>query len=544
MADTQWIEVGPNDWVEFPSTMSDDQIRGAIQKNQPSVASDVAKSAGTGLMRAFTSGLAGLPGDIVSLGRAGAEKLSDITGGAITPVAEGKYTKTPPTSAELQQKMEAIGVPFHTPETTAGRYAQSVAEMAGPLGWVGRGSRAAKAAANVGAGLGAQAGEDLTGSPVGRLVGGAAGSLSPAAAVRAASPIRAASPELTQAADRLMARGIIPSAGQVTGSTNLQWAEGWLGNTPGSGAVARDFEDTAQRAFNRNLFASAGYNADRATQQNINGMFRTLDRDFNDIKSRTLLPITPMLENEIRQAVDDYHAVTPAANQVRRPQQILDEIQTRAGQMLSGTAYQSWRSELSDMARTAIQSTRNVSAGQALRRIVNALDDQMERQLRATQSPDLGRFRELRRRWGNAATITDAIGTSEKANDFTPAGLRQALESRDPRGYARGQGDLAQLARDADLVMRDLPEHRRNWWYIFHALAAVGALATGQVNTAAGVIASEPVVGRALMSEPVQRYLRNQAAVPLRGTVPSAGSAALRGGISALEPTSPDDALR
>lgn len=509
----------------------------------PSVAADVAKSAGTGLLKAFTSNLAGLPGDIVSLGKAGAQKLSDITGGFIQPAPETAHTRTPIGSQEIQQKMEAAGVPFHQPETMPGRFAQSVTEMAGPLGWLGRGTRAAKVAANVGAGVGAQAGEELTGSPVGRIVGGFAGSMSPAAAARAVSPIAAATPDFTAAANRLMARGIIPTAGQATGSRNLQLAEGLLGNVPGSGAAARDFEDQAQRAFNRNLFQSAGYNADRATQQNINGMFRNLDRDFNDIKSRTAMTITPQVENEITNAVDGYHAVTPAANQVARPQQILDEIRSRAGQMMSGATYQTWRSQLSDMARDAVQSTRNASAGLALRRIVDALDDGMERALRAANSPDLGRFRELRRRWGNAATITDALGNGDKANDFTPRGLVSALESRDPRGYARGQGDLAQLARDADLLLQALPEHRRNWWWLYHAIGAIAATASGHAAPAAGVVAAEPLIGRAIMSAPVQGYLRNQATVPLRGRLPGAGSAALRGGVAGLEPTSPEDAL-
>jgi hypothetical protein len=507
------------------------------------VAEDVAKSAGTGLLKAFTSNLAGLPGDVQRLVEAGSERLL------------GPDTRTPeqraathiarlPTSETIQKKMEDVGVPFHQPESMPGRFAQSVAEMGGPLGWLGRGTRTAKVLTNVGAGVGAQAGEELTGSPYGRLAGGIAGSLSPATAVRTASPIAAATPELTAAANRLIARGILPTAGQATGSNNLQMAEGLLGNVPGAGAAAKRFEDTAQRAFNRNLFQSAGYDADRATQQNINGMFRNLDREFNDIKARNALPLTPQVVDEIRNAVSDYHAVTPVANQVRRPQDILDEINQRAGGLMSGEAYQSWRSQLSDMARDAVQSTRNVSAGNALRRIVNALDDGMERALRAANSPDLGRFRELRRRWGNAATITDALGSGDRANDFTPRGLVHALESRDPRGYARGQGDLAQIARDADLLLQALPEHKRNWWYLMHLVGAPVAAFFAGLPISASVIAAEPILGRTIMSDPMQAYLRNQAAVPLRTQVPGVGSAVLRGGISGLEPTSSDDALR
>jgi hypothetical protein len=65
----------------------------------------------------------------------------------------------------------------------------------------------------------------------------------------------------------------------------------------------------------------------------------------------------------------------------------------------------------------------------------------------------------------------------------------------------------------------------------------------GHFTTPAAVIAAEPVVGRTIMSGPAQAYLRNQAAVPLRGTMPGAGTAVLRGGISALAPTDPNDAL-
>jgi hypothetical protein len=69
------------------------------------------------------------------------------------------------------------------------------------------------------------------------------------------------------------------------------------------------------------------------------------------------------------------------------------------------------------------------------------------------------------------------------------------------------------------------------------------ALAMGHFTTPAAVIAAEPVVGRAFMSAPAQRHLRNQAAMPLRDEMPGAGTAALCGGISALAPTDPNDAL-
>jgi hypothetical protein len=247
----------------------------------------------------------------------------------------------------------------------------------------------------------------------------------------------------------------------------------------------------------------------------------------------------------------DYLAMTAPGLRTPLVERFLDEIQNRAGIMLSGEAYQSWRSQLSAIARDEIQNTRNVPRAQAPFDIVDALDDAMDRTMQRAGSPDLGRFRELRRQWGSASLITDAIGTGDKANDFDVSKLAQAVKSRNPRAYAQGRGDLAQLARDADVMLQDLPAHHRNWWYIFHAIGTAAGALTGHAPITAGVLAAEPVIGRTTMADPVQRYLRNQTAVPQRGQVPpwTGEQAAIRSlnaaaQTDALSQQQPNDALR
>lgn len=93
----------------------------------------------------------------------------------------GEY-ETPhlmPSSQDLIGRAESVvpGIDYQ-PKTIPGRYLGSAAEVAAnPTNYLGPGGLVGKAAAGVVSGLGAQAGEDITGGPVGRFVGGLAAPL-------------------------------------------------------------------------------------------------------------------------------------------------------------------------------------------------------------------------------------------------------------------------------------------------------------------------------------------------------------------------------
>jgi hypothetical protein len=137
----QRIDVPGMGVVEFPDGMNDDQITAAIKQNmpqQPSTAADVAKSAGIGVAKGAI-GLAGLPGDLAELGAKGINAATGYLGpklGMDIPQVTGRHEQPWfPTSGEIQKNVEGSTGEFYKPQTTAGKYAQTVGEFLPALLW-------------------------------------------------------------------------------------------------------------------------------------------------------------------------------------------------------------------------------------------------------------------------------------------------------------------------------------------------------------------------------------------------------------------------
>jgi hypothetical protein len=218
---------------------------------------------------------------------------------------------------------------------------------------------------------------------------------------------------------------------------------------------------------------------------------------------------------------------------------IADRFKSGGGSM-SGKDYQAIRSRLSRMANSYKNSDPEFSS--ALRGLRNALDSGMERSINPA---DAGAWSELRRQYANMKTLENAIGGAggEEAamGLISPARLRMAASSGNRGGYARGQGDFAELAKAGQAVMSPLPNSGtaartavRNLGSPM--LAGGGALAGGIPGLVAG-LAAPTLAGKALMSAPMQRYLSNQAVSGASNPVREAIIAALlRGGtIPAVE---------
>jgi hypothetical protein len=137
----------------------------------PSTLGDVASSFGRGVAKGAI-GLAGLPGDVSHLVGEGVEKAGEFLGAAPRPVPN---LSGPPTSAALTKDVEGVTGKFGKPETTAGKYAESVGEFV-PSAAIGPGGIATKAATTLAGGVGAEAGGELTEGtalePYGRFAGG------------------------------------------------------------------------------------------------------------------------------------------------------------------------------------------------------------------------------------------------------------------------------------------------------------------------------------------------------------------------------------
>jgi hypothetical protein len=147
------IQIGAPDGsiVEFPGGTSDDVIRSAMAKaypappqasaavtpqattDKPSVAADVAKSGGIGVVKGGL-GLLGSLGDLTDLGAKGIEKASNFVSDRLgvdryqRPAAPS-ILQNIPTGGSLQKNVEGVTGEFYQPKTTAGEYAQTAGEF-------------------------------------------------------------------------------------------------------------------------------------------------------------------------------------------------------------------------------------------------------------------------------------------------------------------------------------------------------------------------------------------------------------------------------
>ena len=102
---------------------------------------------------------------------------------------------------------------------------------------------------------------------------------------------------------------------------------------------------------------------------------------------------------------------------------------------------------------------------------------------------------------------------------ISPAQLRNAVKTANKRAYVRGQNDLGNLARAGEAVMKPLPQSgtapRQAAMNALNVLSAIGGNAAAGPAGALAAVGAPAMLGRAVMSEPVQGYLANQLAGPI-----------------------------
>lgn len=381
-------------------------------------------------------------------------------------------------------------------------------------------------------------------SETGAKWGGALGFLSPfvvagasKAAEKVISPFRT-SPERTAAANLLQQEGVPLTAGQKTGSKWLQYRESELG-----GGRAADFMEKQAEAFTDAAMRRAGGKG-LANSDNMGELARRIGQGFDDVSSRNTLRVDQGLVNDMNRAAQEYARVLPTEKRSifqSLGNDIADRFKAGQGTM-SGKDYQTIRSRLTRMAQNYRNSDSEFSS--AIRGLRDALDSGMERSINPA---DAGLWSELRRQYGNMKTLERAVagagGEAAGLGVISPARLRMAASSGNRGGYARGQGDFAELAKAGQALMTPLPNSGTAQRMAAQGIAAaimggVGGAGAGPVGLAAG-LAGPAIAGRALMSGPVQSYLANQAAGPLSPLARAWATAMLTGNTSALSPRLP-----
>jgi hypothetical protein len=174
---------------------------------------------------------------------------------------------------------------------------------------------------------------------------------------------------------------------------------------------------------------------------------------------------------------------------------------------------------------------------------------------------DLGAFQDVRSKYRNLVAIEHAAtsaGADAAGGILSPQQMRTALASGgNRRSYARGIGDLAPLTNAGNAILTNVPQSgtapRLLAARLLHggeAGAGIGFLAGGPagatVGGPTGAIANAvvpPLIGRTIMSRPMQSYLANQL-VPGIGRNPNisklAAALAAYGGKKAADSQRPD----
>jgi hypothetical protein len=342
-------------------------------------------------------------------------------------------------------------------------------------------------------------------------VTGAAVPLAIAGGRRLVSPIRAPA-ERAPLVNVLQKEGIDLTAGQRTSSRPLQYIESTLGDMPGAGGAASEVQRRQGQQYTQAVLKRVGSNAKLATPDALDDAYKVIGQQFDDLAARNTLQIDKKFALDVGRTVKEYVELVNPSQRAPVVGGIVEDIISMSrenGGKIPGELYQSLRSRLDRAAR----GTKDPELGGFLRSMRDALDGGMQRSIPPT-SGDAAAWRIARKQYRNFLAIEKAAtGAGEKAAEgyISPALLRGAVKDQGRRAYARGQGDLAELAR-AGVLLNPLPNSGtapRAW---VQGLMTGGGIMTGDPYAAAASIAAPALLGRTLMSRPIQSYLGNQIA--------------------------------
>lgn len=374
-----------------------------------------------------------------------------------------------------------------------------------------------------GFGSGEGAGDRVTGAISGGATGGILGGAAPYAVSGATSLVRravtpfAVSPERIAAAETLRREGVPLTAGQITGSRGLRFAESELG-----GNRAADLMGRQEDAFTSAVLRRAGIDANRATPEVIDEAFRNIGRQFDDLATNSQIVPDQQMAAGLRDVLDSYTQTVPESLRAPIVENVTRDIVEAASRgPVSGELYKNLTSRLARAARGAS----NPDLKQALYGIREVLDGAMERSMAAVDPAMVGAWRAAREQYRNLLAIEQAATRAgEKAAEgiITPANIRNAAVNQGRRAYARGQGDFADLARSGSMLLSPLPDSgtagRLRAQNVGTGLTSIlgagaGASAFGPIGAAlgaAGGAAVPRIAGALLLSRPAQAYLSNQ----------------------------------
>ena len=305
-------------------------------------------------------------------------------------------------------------------------------------------------------GLGPRADAALAGAAIGAGTGAAVhGAFGVANMLR--NPIR---PQLPPEALRIrnVARneGIPMSVAQETGSPWLKNVEASLAQLPGSAGMEANAQRLQNEAFSRAAMRRAGENVDNATPPTLNAAADRSGGVIGRIANTYNLDASPpqFLDDLVRQADGARRYATSDVERqtVSRIYDILGKVE--AGDTIPGQAYREMRSEIG----ATLRRTQDGDLIHHLRAVMNTLDDSFAAGLPPQEA---AAFAEARRHYANLHVVADAMGGAGAQiarGQVSPLRLQGAVNRSTGGGYAWGQGDLNDLSRIGQDVLRNPPD--------------------------------------------------------------------------------------
>ncbi|HEV7455177.1 MAG TPA: hypothetical protein VGN96_00255 [Roseococcus sp.] len=408
--------------------------------------------------------------------------------------------------------------------------ARATAPVAGQApGLINRAATAltAQPAMQAAAGMAGGAVGEATGSPLAGLAAAVATPSVVGAAGRVITPVRNANSPARQALVAAAEREGIPvTAGQATGSRFLQNVESQLEQLPLTAAPQRAIREAQEDAFIRAAMRRTGTDATDTGPATITAARDRIGGTIGAIANRNTLNYTPQLDGELTQIADSLRfipaeAAAPVAARIEQIRGMVIPAQNGQGGAIPGAAYRMMDSQLG-------RSMRNTQNGD-LRAALGDLRDRLRVAMDASISPqDAAEWAQARREYANLMVIANAAGRAGAGaaeGRMSPVALRQALDQSTGGGYVYGRGDLNELARMGQSVLRPPPDSGTAGRTMAQNLltggtvagggGTVGALLGGPAGAAvgAGTALLLPRALQAVMNSPAgQAYLRNQLA--------------------------------
>lgn len=309
--------------------------------------------------------------------------------------------------------------------------------------------------------------------------------------------------------------GVDLTAGQKTGRQGLLYSESELG----SGDLINERQG---EQFTRAALKRAGINADRATTDVMKQAYDNFGAEYQGIAARNALIPDADLAADLSNVWNDYASLVNQSGRSPIVLKTIADIRHTAGMARSGIQGRSIISLASRLATKARGATRDPYLQQALYGIREALIDAMDRSMQANNPADVGAWRDVNNRYRNFVAIEDAVTRAGGAGGIiSPQQLAQAVKLKHgKRNYSQGEGDFSDLAHAGEVAMPRMPQSgtaaRSSARVMGGALGGAGGyLAGGGIPGAGGglgigAMIGPALLGKALMSKPVQAYLGNQ----------------------------------